>query len=323
MKVWVAQTDNNQGGFITGGHIEPGAVTHFEPGQTTINFATNGGKYQTSGSTPPISDYSGAVAGDVGYQAPSIFGIKGQTSQAQDTQAYSSFVSRGVVGSIDKIQGASEGATVRWTDTNQFEIIPTINYNKVAYTNARGVSYNSAVDEVFAQNYDVESIPGLQSGQLKAVNVLGNTDSTVNLQPRRLVEFYQPANLSPTVGTASGLAVSAGGYAYGMAPLMTNDQYMHRQPFTLVEGVQPNSMLNVQVVWNLEFRPNNLSPIPTYNCPSDPGWDTVVRIVSDPRAFPIVVKGHSFFKWLKNALRKVKPIAETAITVAETVAGAL
>lgn len=78
----------------------------------------------------------------------------------------------------------------------------------------------------------------------------------------------------------------------------------------------PNSILWVEYVWCFEETLWDESSIMAQPSPVDPNFPVAFGALCDRNAFPIVVKGHSFFDSLKNALKKVGGWIETAGSVA-------
>jgi hypothetical protein len=87
-----------------------------------------------------------------------------------------------------------------------------------------------------------------------------------------------------------------------------------------VSGVAVGSKLTVQVVWHVEY-------IPTYQAldtgmpsPVDTNFDSLAVMAGDDVSFPIVVKGHSFFKSLLRGLRQAAMGASRVLGIASNVA---
>lgn len=87
-----------------------------------------------------------------------------------------------------------------------------------------------------------------------------------------------------------------------------------------VSGVAAGSKLTVQVVWHVEY-------IPTYQAldtgipsPVDTNFDTLAVMAGDDVSFPVVVKGHSFFKSLLRGLRQAANGASRILGIASNVA---
>jgi hypothetical protein len=68
-------------------------------------------------------------------------------------------------------------------------------------------------------------------------------------------------------------------------------------------GLAPGQFVDVQVVWHIEYVPKETSLNAGIPSPVDLNWPMIEAMVSNPEAFPIVVKGHSFFSSLFHGIK--------------------
>lgn len=71
-----------------------------------------------------------------------------------------------------------------------------------------------------------------------------------------------------------------------------------------VTGVTASQRIFVQVVWHVEYVPKGTDALNATDSPYDAAFEELAPLLRDRRAFPIVVKGHSFFNNLKMAFKK-------------------
>jgi len=68
-------------------------------------------------------------------------------------------------------------------------------------------------------------------------------------------------------------------------------------------GMTDGTMLDVTVVWHVEFIPKEFHLNPGRSSPVTMDWLALEATISDPEQFPVVVQGHSFFSSLKKAIK--------------------
>lgn len=90
--------------------------------------------------------------------------------------------------------------------------------------------------------------------------------------------------------------------------------------FADISGVDIGQYIQIQVVWHIEY-------IPTFNAldkgvpsPVDMNYEELAVIASDPVAFPVVVKGHSFFKSLIRGIKQAATGAARVLGIASDIA---
>jgi hypothetical protein len=87
-----------------------------------------------------------------------------------------------------------------------------------------------------------------------------------------------------------------------------------------IQGVDANSTITVQVVWHVEYIPTFQALDTGLPSPVDTSFDTLATMAGDDSTFPVVVKGHSFFKSLLRGLRQAATGASRILGIASNVA---
>jgi hypothetical protein len=87
-----------------------------------------------------------------------------------------------------------------------------------------------------------------------------------------------------------------------------------------VSGVSVGSKLTVQIVWHVEYIPSYQALDTGIPSPVDTNFDSLAVMAGDDVSFPIVVKGHSFFKSLLRGLRQAASGASRILGIASNVA---
>lgn len=255
---------------------------------------------------------------------------------------------------------ADEGATVRWTDTNQFAFNPTKDRGVVMCHNM-GFPAGTALCHTSYEAIDYSALGGLPTGfvagtstmfhpTFKSENLNTNTwnvavpaTSNQYLDLNKLGTyasygydsgFYGVPNTAPATTASTFMYYNASGEKLGstaasdLTPYLnyvqSADLQFNRGLYVDCSGLDTTQILTVQVCWHIEYVPRTIEPWTAQPSPVDMSFDNLSALVRDRRAFPIVVKGHSFFSSLRKAFSKaanafgkifatVAPLAQSAL----------
>jgi len=202
-------------------------------------------------------------------------------------------------GDLFRVMEAKEGVTVRWTDPNKFEMLEMAEINSTVF-------------------FLTKQLQGTLWGQ-----GLDDNDAAINLYIQHTDGYIGTNLIRPGMDTSGEVAwlssspvphVDAVIYcSNGRTPgwnarnLGTTISQWRKgnMPFALAQGLQPGQQVTVQIAWNWEYEPVKGAPVVTSPSFVDPGFDTtILPMLADRNAFPIVVKGHSFFSKLAAAVKK-------------------
>lgn len=109
---------------------------------------------------------------------------------------------------------------------------------------------------------------------------------------------------------------------------LTDHDYFYNIPFIDLTGALPDQAGNkstviLQVVWQVEYVvPLTGMDYGTHNF-VDVNWDALRSIVGDEEAFPVVVKGHSFFKNLWSAIKYASTKIEGVLGATSAIASVI
>jgi len=208
------------------------------------------------------------------------------------------------------VMDATEGCTVRWVDPNDFHMInvgQTGSAQLFLHTDAAGDTpymITPAGLQLYVRKHMTAGADDGTSGKIAWISQYPSTHSPSS--DWRV--FTVQGQLFNTISSANAIQNST-------------DFLKQNLPFIVIEGLQPGQQVTVQASWHLEYEPNSCAlgaATPSY---VDPGFNSVILpILGDRASFPIVVKGHSFFKSLSHALRKASGFMAKMMKTASTVA---
>jgi len=247
---------------------------------------------------------------------------------------------------------ADEGCTVRWTDTNDFQFQPTYqrslcypngtNYGDVGYGKFEPAALNTATGvpnnpneawgyptgpeyRIVAGDYidpiglwtfhdDIKEVSSLWQNRNFVTNTYYTPPAIVPGSESVRNFFYAP-------GDGNCLAMNSTDFTNYLAnPAIQFDKGLYAD----ISGLDISQVLTVQVCWHIEYTPLNTESWSGESSPVDMNYDMIAAMARDRHAFPIVVKGHSFFSSLKRALGKAANFAGKVFASAgQTVGGAL
>lgn len=339
LKVWVSKSTTLSRGNIEAGQFDPASSTNTLPYPTGWGLPGSTGRGDST-----YNQWQSTYDPTHGFQACAL-----TCNAIQRLRTCIETSKEQELGFL----AADEGATVRWTDNNDYAFVPT-NDRGVTMCHNQGFAQNvapsygtfqpvkwnttaggfyyvpSAMEQIlynptFNDNGQITtdwvttSPTGTQCGTFQDINRLGTFVKRSNQNAlayplkftanQTINQYYFTANLQD-VGSSS------------VTTYMTNsDSQFNRGLYCDVSGVDPSQILTVQVCWHVEYIPRAIEPWAGEASPVDMRFEEIAAMVRNRLAFPIVVKGHSFFSSLKNALSKaagaVGKIFATAAPVAQ------
>jgi hypothetical protein len=87
-----------------------------------------------------------------------------------------------------------------------------------------------------------------------------------------------------------------------------------------IQGIEANQQITIQVVWHVEYIPTHQALDYGLPSPVDMNFESLSVMAGDETSFPVVVKGHSFFKSLARGLRQAANGAARVLGVASNIA---
>jgi len=234
---------------------------------------------------------------------------------------------------------ADKGASVRWTDANNFNFKNTINRNVVLpsasfYTN--GVtSFGDKTAIVEKGAYDITT-RGCHHSRGNIANITQETN------PCRLAvkyaylgdpttsqfQAYFAADADLELELTSGSvpdtttpAVIFGNGTFDDLGVDGEDNF-NRGLYCNVTGVATNQWVSVDLVYHIEYIPKAWALTRGIYPPIDMQFDMIASMLGDPKQFPIVVQGNSFFSSLWRGIKKaVDKGADLVGTAGSAIAG--
>lgn len=348
LKVWVSKSTT-----IARGNIEAG--------QYDIGLATNANQFATSytarGSVDKYWYYDCTTSNDatVGPQMTAlttgnINRMRSAIETAKDQE----------IGFL----AADEGATVRWTDTNNWQFQQTYDRGvcfmhnqgwaqsiQPSYTTFQPISYlrsdyngmlrpqAEAPTAALAANIMVFQPTMLENYSTNSL--ITGTSGAIYTDVNKLGTIVTRKNTAVPTATFWGLFQAPNGatgdqqIAYYNANYdkldstnMTNyfqnpDKQFNKGLYVDVSGVDTSQVLTVQVCWHIEYVPKNTEPWSGEASPVDVSFETIDAMARNRLAFPIVVKGHSFFSSLRKAFGKALDAASKIFSKAAPLAQGL
>lgn len=233
--------------------------------------------------TPDLATRTGVT----GYQHN--FGVSDYALQGCSQDQLIEELNAHQLGNMTQIREAEQGVTIRWTDPDKFDMI----------------DLSSTAQLFIVTDQAADAIWGVYSGITLYVR---KPALDINGAPYtgKIAWLSNHQSTAPTphqIFTTSGINYSA-------APCGTSAASVSAYSKEVVCGIEvsglaPGQQVTVQMVWHIEYIPNPCSTAAATPSYVDPGFDSVILpLLADHTAFPIVVKGHSFFKKLQHALKK-------------------
>lgn len=248
---------------------------------------------------------------------------------------------------------ADEGATVRWTDSNGFKFQNTkdrgyISINKVGWpkTNMIGnmpcegleSDLTSTWKKLVAPSAGAKRFDPIFNGTTLINSVtptdpfyafmsaykLGTNCSSSNRQTYTAL----PSNPGATAAIAQNFynnsleQIYEGVGVQGLFAQYANDEdkQFGKGLYIDIRGVDTTATITVQVCWHIEYIPKSFEPWSGTPSPVDVRFDELAAMAKNKAAFPIVVKGHSFFSSLKSAFVKATSAFGKVFAVAAPIA---
>lgn len=240
------------------------------------------------------------------------------------------------------VLNADQGASVRWTDSNAFSYMRTINRNiampsNFYYTNGvNDVSSPTAVSDEAGTN-DVQFYnANYKRGGTTAFNTTGVRNKLA------LKKYLATGGINGSASNAYGsvyvcadgdstLEVTSGTFVEGTSGYIGNStfadlgvdtyqEHFDKGLYIDITGTATTQWVGVDLVWHIEYVPKSWGLVQGVASPIDLGFDSVAAMLRNPQHFPIVVKGHSFFSSLWQGLKKAVGFGRS---VAQTTSAAL
>lgn len=255
---------------------------------------------------------------------------------------------------------ADKGASVRWTDSNNFKFQKTYNRNIVlpdrqSYSNgvvtnigaktssggtlvldpaANNGSNTYESGEIYAMNCNASRTDndatnwkgvnysayanGASAGKLAYLKHTPTNDGWWTGTLLCAADTTQTIEL--TAGTQSyvsggNVTYSAGDAGKEALGTQTFEPFFDKGMYINITGVAPTQWVNVEVVWHVEYQPKSWAMTRGIYPPVDLQFDMLASMLGDPKQFPIVVQGNSFFTSLWRGLKRA---ASTAVRIAGT-----
>jgi hypothetical protein len=236
-----------------------------------------------NGQTPDLSTRTS----NTGFQH--TLGFSDYALQGASLDQLNEVLNQKQLDNLQQIRDAEQGVTIRWTDPDKFDMIDLSSTAQLFIVTDQAADafygiYNGVTIYVRKPTTDINGNP--YTGKLAWLSNHRSTDATPWV-----------------IMTTSGLSYSGApcGASQASASAYSKEVVCDAQ----VTGLAPGQQCTVQMVWHIEYVPNPCSTAAATPSYVDPGFDSIILpLLADRSAFPIVVKGHSFFKSLKQALKK-------------------
>lgn len=247
---------------------------------------------------------------------------------------------------------ADEGATVRWTDSNGFKFQPTkdrgyIAINKVGWpkTNMVGnlpcegleTDVTSSWKKIVAPVAGSKRFDPVFNGLTIVQNVTPADSFYAFMSAYKLgtnVSSSNRTNYLSVPSTTASLSIAQNFYNNSLENIYEGqniqglfaqycadeDKQFGKGLYIDVRGVDPTATITVQVCWHIEYIPKSFEPWSGTPSPVDVRFDELAAMAKNKAAFPIVVKGHSFFSSLKSAFIKATSAFGKVFAVAAPIA---
>lgn len=258
---------------------------------------------------------------------------------------------------------ADKGASVRWTDSNDFKFQKTYNRNIVmpdrefypngdtswatadqalgypAENNEAALdslreyyilncnAYRANVDTPFAGRHDNAFRSGITRSKLatkRYVYKSPSTDGTARQQGCLYLAADKNVNIELTNGsltfagsrpaeTGTDLVQTVGEVDREALGVVNFEPFFDKGLYINIEGVSTAQYVTVEMVYHIEYMPKSWALTRGIYPPVDLQFDMLCSMLGDPKQFPIVVQGHSFFSSLWRGLKRA---ADTAASIA-------
>lgn len=331
LKVWVSKNTN-----ISRGHIEGG---QFSVSQTrnANRLATESTAAATAGSRPTGSYYQHnlpcATDRTLGWQVTASTSLNLQRLRQSIESAKDQELG---------FLAADDGCTVRWTDSNNFQFqdcrdrgyahlaqigwpvpspstylnwapyltnitsvdgypLPDAQYNAATYTSIGSLPlFNCTYAEGTLTTSALTLLPNSQ-------NKLGTFISRNNtINPSTVYPGFNTKPNTVAAGDLNQVFYTVEGQTQdAMLRAYTAENQFDTGLYVDVVGVDTTQILTVQVVWHIEYEPKGNEGWASTPSPVDTRFDELSAMVRNSAAFPIVVKGHSFFSSLRRAIGRM------------------
>lgn len=307
LKAWVSRAATVGTGNISAGQFDYASITGQAP--TSMRQGTN-----------TKANYWANPPGNAS-------GYWGTAIQSRSSTHMRTMISQGKNEEIGFL-AADEGATVRWTDKSDFPFKATKNLSCVRPL--RHSVRTSGADRLQLLNLGPDGTVSSATSTDNCYAMPVYTADQVSLQPyvfnSTYTNFYTVCNPGSYNAAQEGLSFTVNAGSFFHTPATTkalSGSYTDTDPvfadycsnaqkqfdtglYIDVQQVQANQTVIVQVVWQIEYVPIGTeswsSSLPS---PVDMDFDKYAVALRSRSAFPIVVKGHSFFSSLKKAIATV------------------
>ncbi|UOF82557.1 hypothetical protein [Geminiviridae sp.] len=221
------------------------------------------------------------------------------------------------------IMRAEDGASVRWTDSNQLGNQTTINKcmfsPEISYYDNGWEGEAAEQEETAAAATNDVIIKNCYLGRASSALPAGVPKGQVNVKARAITtgtnafqnEYlmadnsarYCLTNTATSAAEGTGTTTGEPELYIGLNTLIDSSDDFDRGLYIDVTGVSPNQLLNVEVQWIVEYIPKVYSMDQGRHPPIDMNFPAIQAMVNDPTSYPIVVKGNSFFSSLWHGIK--------------------
>ena len=191
------------------------------------------------------------------------------------------------------LRETSQGITLRWTDSQEFKM------------------------QVCRPHSMLKVRENASDGSADILAADGSTQLYLRQAASGSGDVY---HLASEQSAAAKTSYDQSGHILGSDAYTEDQSFGNQLMVELKEAKAGIAKVAVQVVWYIEYKPKVCSSAYTMPSFSDPSWDDIVQLLNTEQAFPVAVKGHSFFK---NLLGAVKTAAQVGGVVGSILPGSL
>lgn len=218
---------------------------------------------------------------------------------------------------------STEGACVRWTDIDNFRFKKAMNRNLVgpdnsAYENgyftSQNTPYETGTNDPYIWNVNGDRSngtlgTGIQKSPLCVKTVTcDQAAGTTRLNGLSYLGMDSAVLYTSDPGNYVTFSTRAA-YADETLGEMEGTDDFSRGLYVDISGLSANHNIMVEVSWIIEYIPRLYALDQGLSSPVDMNFQAIQAMVQDPEAYPIIVKGNSFFSSLWAGVKKAAGVA--------------